>query len=503
MSWTWLDLAVAAFALVLVVGLLTRRSTPPHPPGPRRLPLLGNLLDMPTEKEWVKFSAWGETYGDISSVSVLGQQIAILNSAQVAMEMLDKKSSIYSDRPVIEMGGELIGWKNSLALTPYGVRFRNYRRLAHKLFGNHAAMSAFEPLEELETHRFLKRVCAEPEVLLDHIKKTAGAIILRIAYGYQVAEGVDPFVTLVDTAINQFSISSSPGGFLVNLIPALRHVPSWFPGAAFQKTAKEWAESLQQMVEEPFQLVKQKMAIGTAEPSLALSLLQDKEVSPAEEFDIKWLAASLYSGGSDTTVSSIYAFFKAMVLYPDVQAKAQSEIDAVVGNDRLPSFADREHLPYVTALVLEVMRWHCVAPTAIPHRVTEDNVHDGWFFPKGSLVIANIWKMTRDPRLYSNPMVFDPERFIAKDGEKAELDPRDLTFGFGRRICPGRVLADASIFITCAMALAVFNISGDPEFGEIDLEQTTGLISHPSAFKCSIKSRSDKTFHLIKADLRH
>ncbi|KAJ6538157.1 cytochrome P450, partial [Mycena sp. CBHHK59/15] len=78
-------------------------------------------------------------------------------------------------------------------------------------------------------------------------------------------------------------------------------------------------------------------------------------------------------------------FFKAMVLYPDVQAKAQSEIDAVVGNDRLPSFSDREHLPYVTVLVLEVMRWHCLHK-AIPHRVTEDNIHDGWFFPKGSLV---------------------------------------------------------------------------------------------------------------------
>ncbi|KAJ7746782.1 cytochrome P450 [Mycena maculata] len=499
---TWVDLALAACALPLVFKLITRRSTPPPPPGPRRLPLLGNILDMPSEKEWIKFSEWGQTYGDISSVSVFGQQMTIINSAQVAMDILDKKSSIYSDRPVVPMGGELVGWKNTLALTPYGERFRNYRRLAHSVFGSRSSMAGFEPLEETETHRFLKRLVSTPDGLQDHIRKAAGAIILRISHGYQVQEGADPFVTLADIATEQFSLSSSPGGFLVNLIPPLRHLPSWFPGADFQKTAKAWAETLCQMVEQPFQFVKQEIAAGSAEKSLVSILLDGKTLSPNEEFDVKWLSASLYSGGADTTVAAIYAFFKAMVLYPDVQKKAQQEIDAVVGNDRLPGFSDKHQLPYITALALEVLRWHSVAPTGVPHRVTEDDVHEGWFLPKGSLVITNIWKMAHDPRVYSNPMVFEPDRFIAKDGKKPELDPRDLAFGFGRRICPGRDLADASIFITCVMTLAVFNISKHPDGGEINMEQTTGTISHPSTFKCLVQPRSKKALEIIQGDVR-
>ncbi|KAJ7480162.1 cytochrome P450 [Mycena galericulata] len=502
MPLTWIDLALAVFALVVVSRHLNRWSTPPPPPGPTGLPLLGNILDMPSEKEWLKFSSWGETYGDISSVSVFGQQLTIINSSQVAMDLLDKKSSMYSDRPIVPMGGELVGWKNTLVFTPYGDRFRNYRRLAHSLFGSKSTMANFEPLEEIETHRFVKRLLANPDGFQDHIRKTAGAIILRISHGYEVKEGADPFVILADIALEQFSLSSSPGGFLVNLVPALRHLPSWFPGAGFQTTAKSWAKTLQQMAEQPYQLVKQQMAAGSAEKSLVSGLLEGRTLTEAEEFDVKWLAASLYAGGADTTVAAIYAFFKAMALYPDVQAKAQSEIDSVVGNDRLPGFSDKEQLPYTTALALEVHRWHTVVPTGVPHRVTEDNVHEGYFFPKGSLVITNIWKMAHDPRVYTNPMSFDPERFIAKEGKKPELDPRDMSFGFGRRICPGRVLADASVFITVAMTLAMFNISKHFDGSEINVEQTTGVISHPSAFKCSIQPRSEKARDIIQADVK-
>ena len=69
------------------------------------------------------------------------------------------------------MGGELAGWKNTLVLTPYGDRFRNQRKLAHSLFGSRSTMSSFEPLEELETHRFLKRLLSNPDGLQDHIRK--------------------------------------------------------------------------------------------------------------------------------------------------------------------------------------------------------------------------------------------------------------------------------------------------------------------------------------------
>jgi cytochrome P450 len=157
------------------------------PPGPRGLPLIGNLLDMPSEQEWLTFARWGELYGwyfdfvqtinltgyqgDISSISMLGQTIVILNSVKIANELLDKKSSIYSDRPVLQMGGELVGWKNSLVLIPYGDRHKRSRKLFHTLVGTPNIVKQYRPVQAREVRRFLKWIMESPEKLQQHIRK--------------------------------------------------------------------------------------------------------------------------------------------------------------------------------------------------------------------------------------------------------------------------------------------------------------------------------------------
>jgi hypothetical protein len=189
-------IAVYAFPVLLALSILKAffRSIKriSLPPGPRGLPLVGNLLDMPVEREWLTFARWGEVWGtlvfqsallaiyaqslylflgDICSVTVLGQPIIIINSAEVACDMLDKKSAIYSDRPVLQMAGELVGWKHTLVLLPYGDRFRRYRRLFHNLIGSQAVVKRFFPGEELEARRFLRRVLMKPDDLAAHVRK--------------------------------------------------------------------------------------------------------------------------------------------------------------------------------------------------------------------------------------------------------------------------------------------------------------------------------------------
>ena len=122
-----------------------------------------------------------------------------------------------------------------------------------------------------------------------------------------------------------------------------------------------------------------------------------------------------------------------MTLNPEVQLKAQEEIDRVIGNDRVPNASDRESLPYIEAILFETLRWNQVAPLAIPHRLIEDDVHAGYFLPKGTIVIPNLWKMLHDPETYPDPMSYKPERFIASPGHERETDPRTMVFGFGRR----------------------------------------------------------------------
>ncbi|KAG1727505.1 cytochrome P450 [Suillus lakei] len=497
---TWL--CITGVGVYLVKQVLNKNPAA-YPPGPRGWPLVGNIQDVPQIKPWLTFAEWGKKYGDISHVEIVGQHIIILNSVKSAMDMLDKKGTVYSDRPVLPMGSELVGWKHFLALLPYGYRLRQYRKNIHRIIGNRAALDVYLPVEEIETRRFLKRVLAKPEQLQTHIRHTAGAIILRISHGYEVKENNDPFIDLAERAMNQFSQSITLGAFMVDVMPFLAKVPEWFPGAGFKRLAREWHQTREEMVDAPYKFVKDQMAAGIAPLSFTSNLLEGNTLSAEEDHTVKWSAVSLYAGGADTTVSAIYSLFLAMTLFPDVQKKAQAEIDAIIGTDRLPSFADRDSLPYIEALVKELLRWNAVGPTAIPHRVTEDDMHDGYYIPKGSWVIPNIWFMLNDPRTYNNPSQFNPERFLDNDGKDPELEPRTICFGFGRRICPALHLADASVWISTVMSLAVFDISKIVENGvEItpEVDPTTGTVSHPKPFKCSIRPRSAEAIALIEQD---
>ncbi|KAG1753727.1 cytochrome P450 [Suillus paluster] len=529
---TWLDICLAGVGVYLVKQAFTKKNPAPYPPGPPGWPLVGNISDTPHIKHWLTFAEWGKKYGDISHIEVLGQHTIVLNSVRVAMEMLDEKSSVYSDRPVLPMCGELCGWKHAMGLLPYGDRLREYRKNFHRVIGSCAALNTYHPIEEIETHRFLKRVLASPDQLQAHVRHAAGVIILRISYGYDAKENNDPFVDLAARAMDQFSRAIAPGAFMVDVIPSLIKVPEWFPGAGFKRIARESLETLEEMVSAPYKFVKDQIVAGIAPKSFTSDLLEGHALSAEEEHVVKWSAASMYAGGADSTVSIIYSLFLAMTLFPDVQKKAQAEIDAVVGHDRLPSFDDRDSLPYTEALVKELLRWTTVGPTGMPHRVTEDDIHNGYYIPKGSMILANIWSvhshfgiryltefddrfMLNDPRTYVNPSQFNPERFLAQDGEGLETDPRTICFGFGRRSFPmslsfaGLHLADASVWISTAMSLAVFDISKVVENGvEItpEIDPSSGAIRHvarPKPFKCSIKARSAKALELIQQDANY
>ena len=149
----------------------------------------------------------------------------------------------------------------------------------------------------------------------------------------------------------------------------------------------------------------------------------------------------------------------AMLAYPETQARAHAELDAVVGRARLPTFADYPHLPYIRAMVKELLRWRPVGPLGIPHVSTEDDWYEGMFIPKGTICIPNMWHMNRDSELFGkNADDFDPTRYLDSSGDVAPAisdikEHGHFSYGFGRRNCPGRYMADNSLFINIAVTL--------------------------------------------------
>jgi len=185
-------------------------------------------------------------------------------------------------------------------------------------------------------------------------------------------------------------------------------------------------------------------------------------------------------------------------MFPEVQKRAQAEIDRVVGDKRLPSFGDQKDLPYIECIIKELLRWRVVLPLGVGHRLTHDDDYEGFYFPKGSMIVANVWAISKDEEMYPDPHRFWPERF---EGENNVLDPYTYAFGFGRRICAGMHFAKGTLYLTIASILATFDISKavDEQGREIlpDMSDTGGIISHPPPFKCRIIPRSPAAATLI------
>ncbi|KAI0767202.1 CyP450 monooxygenase [Fomes fomentarius] len=491
----------------------------PFPPGPKPLPVIGNASDIPTTMIGQRFREMNENYGDIVYLDALGQPMVVLGTHEAAVDLLENRSANYSSR-VPSVMALLAGWEWAFTLMPYGPHWRRRRKEMHRFFHPNA-VAQYQPLQQREAIKFVKKLLDIPETFLQHVRHSFASTIMRISYGIEVADENDEYAKAVEDGVGTFNLAFVPGAFFVETFPSLRHIPSWFPGGRFKRLAAGWKTLAHGMRDKPFERVLQKMNDGSASPSIATIMMENAQNKLGVEFEdarilARDTAALSYAAGGDTTISTVQSFFMAMACFPEVQKKARTELDAVVGPNRLPTFEDHDSLPYITAVAKESMRWQPVAPVGLPHVSLEDDEYKGYFIPAGSSVIANLWAFSRDPRVYPEPETFNPDRFL-KDGkiDPAVQDPKTFVFGYGRRqvscsgflrqICPGRHFAEASLFIMISTILHTLTIDhaideqGRPITPEAKM--TYGVISYPVPFPCSIKARSPAHEALVYAAL--
>lgn len=438
------------------------RPTIPLPPGPKGNLIVGSAFELRNSSAfWLQFLKYSEQYGSILTVRILFRNMIVISDPNLVSELFDKRATQYSDRRTSNMA-KLVGWDRVfLQYGPYSPMLNHYRTLLQRALNNRVVVD-YLPLQEHEAKRMMRRLLETPEKFMEHIHLMAGSVAIRMVYGCKVDSKNDPLARSAEQVMAIFADLGAPGKWVVEIIPLLRYLPTWFPGATFHKAVAAWKPAIREYEEDTFNFVKQQLAAGTAEQSFVSKLLQPesgKEVSSDEELHIKRLAAMLYGAASDTTASIIKSFFLAMTLYPDAQSKAQAEIAAYLEQKRTgssndtqsaPQFitvADRPNLPYTSALLRELQRWHPVAPL-IGHsswgKSDDLVVVDGktYRIPARTLVLVNVWGILHDPDVYPNPGSFIPERFLV---ENPPPIPETYTFGFGRRLCPGIHVAQQSM----------------------------------------------------------
>ncbi|KAI0713613.1 cytochrome P450 [Earliella scabrosa] len=458
----------ASVAIVLITATLlyqlfpssSRKNLPPGPPG---LPVVGNLFQL-SEDVWFKFTEWKKTYGPVVYLNLAGQNVVVLNTLQAASDLLDRRAANYSSRPNFVVACNMLTEGLFFVFQSRTELWRRMRRAAHEALHS-GVVKDFLPLQTTEATILINDMIATPTQWEEHLTRNAGSTVLSATYDLPPTKSVnEPAMQKLTNFTNSIVRAGYVDGFLVEFFPALQHIPAAF--APWKKEALRAAPQFTQLFKDLYFAVKTRVEDGDdVRPSVSASMVEKQAKYDLSDKETAWLIATI-AAAFETMSGTMAWFMLAMVLYPDAQKKAQEEIDAVVGRGRLPSFDDLDKLVYIRAMVKETLRWHPVGPLGMQHRSDEDDVYEGYFIPKGTVCIANIWcvAINRDPELWGEDAdAFRPERHIGPDGQLAQspADTKDeghVSFGFGRRICVGRHMARNTLFLNMAYVLWMFNI---------------------------------------------
>ncbi|KAK4184938.1 cytochrome P450 [Podospora australis] len=498
-----LNILPIVVAVVILAKLLTIGRRPKNfPPGPPTIPILGNLHLMPTRDAHLQFEKWAREYGPVYSLILGTKVMVVLSSDKAVKDLLDKKSNMYSDRMDMYIGQTLCSGDLRILMMGYTPRWRMCRKMVHTLL-NISAAKSYVPYQMLENKQMLYEMIANPERAMFNVRRYTNALTTTMVFGWRTPTYEDEKMKQLFEGFSEFAeINQTGAAGLMDFFPILRNLPDFFLPA--RKVAREMHKKEKALYLSHWLKAKEDTLNGTITRCFSEDLVQAQKAEGFDDDQAAYISGTLLEAGSDTTSSTLYAFIQAMVLYPEIQKRAQEEIDRVVGDKRMPTMEDEMSLQYIRQIVKESLRW---MPTtimgAVPHAVTNDDYYEGYLIPKGAGVVNNVWSIHMDPARHPEPRKFNPDRYendfqsLGDAAANPDHTKRDtFTFGAGRRICPGIHVAERSLFLGVSRMLWAFNITpaldaqGKPILPDPE-KLTQGFVCQPEEFLCTITPRSE------------
>ncbi|KAJ9132415.1 putative cytochrome P450 oxidoreductase [Pleurostoma richardsiae] len=464
------------------------------PPGPPTVPILGNAHLIPTTGIGLKFQEWADKYGSIYSLKVLNSTFIVISDPQTVGQLLDKKGVIYSDRPENAVAMHITDGHH-FSFEQQGPSWKLKRAIAVRHFSPQKLDSHHFRVQEAESVIFMNNLLDDPDRIFDYARLYPVSVACSLLYGHR-AKDLDSFwFKDFYHMMEKWGEVLEPGAN-----PPVEEVPIlWYTPGRWKERMKEVKKLRSGLWGRAREIVDQRRSKGDKRDCLIDEKLDEMKLNgwPLPEFAFNNLFGELVEAGADTTANQVLTLIMALAKHPEVQRKAQAEIDRVCGPDRAPTFNDFDKLPYINCIVKEGLRWRPTARTALPHRVTKDDWYNGYLIPKGSTIFIAVWAMHQDEKLYPDHMRFNPDRFLNypklanEYASSADYDGRDKIhhYGYG-----------------AAKLLWAFNLfePTDPKTGEtMPLDENaynSCILVSPLPFKVRVVPRSEDVLKSVRKE---
>nr|AYK02684.1 coumarate 3-hydroxylase [Catalpa fargesii] len=481
-----LPLIILSFLTIFIAYKLFQRLRFKLPPGPRPLSIVGNLYDL--KPVLVRcFTEWSQVYGPIFSVYLGSHLSVVVNSAELAKEVLKDNDQQLANRNRTRQIAKFSKNGMDLIWSDYGPHYVKVRKLCTLELFSMKRLDALRPIREDEVTAMVESIfkdCIKPEnkgkalVLREYLGMMAFLHITRLTFGKRFMDSngvIDGQGEELKGILNN-GIKLGTKKSFAEFLPWLRFLFKAENQALAEHDAR--ADSFTKKIMEEHTLARKKT--GNTKSHFVDALLTLQKEYDLSEDTVIGLLWDMISAGMDTTTITVEWAMAEMVRNPRVQQKVQEELDRVVGTNRIMTEADIPNLPYLQRVTKECFRMHPPTPLMLPHKANTNVKIGGYDIPKGATVSVNAWALARDPAVWKNPLEFRPERFQEEDIDMKGTDYRLLPFGSGRRICPGAQLA--IYLVTSMLGHMLHHFTWTPPEGvkpeDMDMMEQPGTVTY-------------------------
>ncbi|NXE65551.1 CP2J2 protein, partial [Calcarius ornatus] len=472
------------FIFLLIADYMKNRNPKNFPPTPLRLPFLGHLYLVDFKDPVAGVQRLTKRYGDIFSMQMGGMKLVLVTGMRLVKEVLVNQGDKFLERPDLPIDEQIFS-KSGLVFSS-GHLWKAQRRFTLTTLRNFGLGK--RSLEERiqEECRFLADVFRDEQgnPFNPQLKVTNAVanVICSLIFGNRFDYHDDDLQRLLKLMNEITALHGAVSSQLYNNFPSIM---KYLPGA-HQTLFKHWRVLVKFMQE---QINKHKEDWNPSESrdyidSYLLEISKDHDGNTFQEEHLTACSLDLMFAGTETTSSTLRWALLFMATHPEIQARVQAEIDAVIGQARPPALEDRNSLHYTNAVIHEVQRKGNVIPFNVPRMASEDVYVDGYYIPKGTILMTNLTSLLFDKNEWKTPDTFNPEHFL-KDG-KFWKNEYFLPFSTGKRACLGELLARSELFLFFTSLLQKFTFQAPPDT-TLSLQPMMGIAMAPHPYKiCAV-----------------